>query len=78
MDWKYLVWDDRVGYGQVLKIMTYEAEQNFLNFLGDIIITPEFQLNTAKLAVLKNNYKYIQKWIIDTSAVPIAEENLNL
>ncbi|AUB31309.1 hypothetical protein [Spiroplasma floricola] len=54
----YYVIDDKGEYGSASTEISYDSEKNLLEYFGDEIIKPEFQVNTARFAVLKNNLEY--------------------
>ncbi|WP_339021321.1 hypothetical protein [Spiroplasma endosymbiont of Atherix ibis] len=56
----YYVIDDKGEYGSASTEINYDSEKNLLEYFGDEIIKPEFQVNTARFAVLKNNLEFNQ------------------
>ncbi|AHI52593.1 lipoprotein [Spiroplasma culicicola] len=59
-EWKILIIKDLQLISETEKNLPYELELEMLNILLDEIVTTDFQLNIAKLAVLKRNIKLVE------------------
>ncbi|QEH61548.1 hypothetical protein SCHIN_v1c03510 [Spiroplasma chinense] len=59
--WKTIVLRDDQEIGNTSFELNYELENEILDFLEDEIITPEFQVNIAKLAVAKKAYTLLME-----------------
>ncbi|WP_338985383.1 hypothetical protein [Spiroplasma endosymbiont of Diplazon laetatorius] len=79
-DWYHLVTDDVVAWGKSSTQLVYEQEKDFLDYLGDNVIKPEFEENVARFAVLRNNLKYTEayyEYLAEPNAINKDEEYKN-